>query len=102
MSDPTPSTTANKTPRRGPAIAMALGVIGALVLAVAFPFAVAAEPGSSTVGFGGGDDSVTAFLGLDVAPATDLGFRYCIRSSEDPSDSDKWTNDAITACAFSE
>lgn len=29
------------TPRRGPAVAMALGIIGALVLAVMFPFAVA-------------------------------------------------------------
>lgn len=166
------------TPRRGPAIAMALGIIGALVLAVMFPFAVATvqpaspsptervlrqldqevlvmggdinaqldpdslrllevdehdieyfagytvdgtpagvilhpghntaaaigygEPGSTVVGFASGNKEMTAFLGVEAAPSTEIGFRYCTDSTVEPSDFGGWMNDTMTECGFFE
>lgn len=162
------------TPRRGPAVVMAIGIIGALVLAVMFPFAVATvqpkprtlleiatqqinddnpliggdddatvdtntlrllkvdendigflagfttngapvgvildrrdvwaigygEPGSNDLEFGA-SSSASAYLQIEVAPAAELGFRYCTFSKTDDTDIDEWLREASESCESS-
>ena len=162
------------TPKRGPAVVMAIGIIGALVLAVMFPFAVSTvqpkqlppleraiqrlnhenllidgdagskldtstlrllkvdengigflagftgegapvgviidkgmgatvgtgEPGSTVMGIGTGTPGA-AYLQIEVAPAAELGFRFCTLSKTDDADIDNWLREASDSCESS-